>query len=256
MSRRTVLECLLNLLPSVTREHARTTSFYDRCRQLLREDVEATFADTASRPKRFAPFGNILFPYRSLGAIDTLNFFDLDELILYAYYWQNRHRYKRVADLGANIGLHSTLLSRCGFEVRSYEPDPEHFRILQETLTANGCENVTAIQAAVSDRAGTAEFVRVKNNTTGSHLAGCKPNPYGPLDRFTVDVIEFGPILRWADLLKIDVEGSELAMIRSTSKADWQGTDALLEIQDAGNAAGVWEHCQAIGLNLFAQKVN
>ena len=103
--------------------------------------------------------------------------FDLDGLILYSFYWLNRNRYKKVADLGANIGLHSILLSRCGYEVSSYEPDPIHFKILSENIKSNNCSRVHLHNVAVSNTMGEMDFIRVLGNTTGSHLAGSKKTP-------------------------------------------------------------------------------
>ena len=36
---------------------------------------------------------------------------------MFAFYYRNREFHKKVADIGANIGLHSIVLSKCGFEV-------------------------------------------------------------------------------------------------------------------------------------------
>src|SRR5574341_904869 len=82
-------------------------------------------------------------------------------------------RYRRARDIGANLGLHSIVLARCGFEVKAFEPDPWHFGLLKDNLAANRAR-VEAIPAAVSTADGEAQFVRVLGNTTGSHLAGSK----------------------------------------------------------------------------------
>src|SRR5690606_22991553 len=112
----------------------------------------------------------------------------------------------RVADIGANLGLHSIILERCGCKVRAYEPDPAHFQLLSDNLASNACERIQSIQAAVSIAAGEQEFIRVLGNTTGSHLVGAKPSPYGELERFPVRLTPIGPIVEWADLLKVDAE--------------------------------------------------
>jgi FkbM family methyltransferase len=132
-----------------------------------------------------------------MGAVDSLNLFDLDELIIFSFYHANRNRYKKAVDIGANIGLHSILMCKCGFDVRSYEPDPQHFSQVQKNLELNHCGNVDAHNAAVSGTVGEMGFVRVEGNTTGSHLAGSKPNPYGELKRFPVRVESIGSITSW-----------------------------------------------------------
>ena len=64
------------------------------------------------------------------------------------------------------------------------------------------------------------------------------------------------PIIDWADLLKIDVEGHEKDILLATSKKDWLDTDALVEIGNEKNAEEVFNYFKKIGINLFAQKIN
>ena len=206
-------------------------------------------------PFAFEPFGEISFPHHSMGAISTPHLFGLDELIIYAFYWRNRDLYKKTGDLGANLGLHSILMAKLGFEVSSYEPDPRHFSILSENLSRNGvAERVTALQAAVSDQDGTMEFVRVLGNTTSSHLAGAKANPYGELERFPVAVKALTNIMRSCDLIKMDIEGHEAQVLTATSSEDWIGCDIMMEINSPHNADQIWEHLQKIKVNAFSQK--
>jgi FkbM family methyltransferase len=213
----------------------------------------SSFAGAAPAPVPFGPFGTLTLPYRRMGAIDSVDLFGLDELILFAFYWTNRARYRRVVDIGANIGLHSIMMARCGFAVRAFEPDPVHLAWLRENLQLNG---VTAdvVEAAVSDRDGATEFIRVKGNTTGSHLAGAKAAPYGELDRFPVTVRNFADAVADADLVKIDAEGHEAVILRSLPVARWQSLDALVEIGTAENARALFDHFEPTPIGLFAQK--
>jgi FkbM family methyltransferase len=214
------------------------------------------FCEQDAKVKDFKPFGELVFPYHKMGAVDSLNLFDLDELIIFSFYWMNRERYHRVLDIGANIGLHSIILSKCGYEVRSYEPDPQHFEILKRNLVLNNGSSVQAFNAAVSSRAGELEFVRVLGNLTASHLAGSKPNPYGDLERFPVRVEAIEPLISWADLIKLDVEGHEKEVLLATNREQWLSTDALVEIENESNAASVYEHFTTLGVRLFSQKTN
>jgi len=249
-----MLEDLLLSLPSIREHHAPDTRLYGLLKQVARREIEDLFTGDAAEVE-FAPFGLLAFPYHKMGAVDSLNLFDIDELIIFSFYWSNRNHYKRVLDIGANIGLHSILLGKCGYEVRSFEPDPEHFKVLQRNLELNGCSNVTPNNAAVSSEAGSMEFVRVLGNTTGSHLAGSKANPYGDLDRFPVQVEAIDQLLRWADLMKLDAEGHEKEILLATNGEHWSNTDALVEIGDQ-NAGPVYEHFKAINVPLYAQKKN
>ena len=251
---RLLLDGLLAALPELKGLHRRDSETYKFLEEQSRQAVQTLFASTKEVPRDFGPFGSLSFPSESMGAIDSLDLFGLDELIIFSFYWANRSRYRRAADLGANIGLHSFCLGRCGFEVRSFEPDPVTFELLKANLVRNALDTVTPIQAAVSNNDGSAEFVRVNGNRTGSHIAGAKANPYGDLDRFSVDVAAFTPIAEWADLLKIDVEGHEVVLIESTDSVVWEGVDAVMEVGTSENAAAVHAHLSSIGVNMFSQK--
>ena len=256
ISTSSILESLFLALPSLSTQHAPGSEAYALLKQVARREVENLFYEPGPKVKEFKPFGKLVFPYHKMGAIDSLNLFDLDELIIFSFYWTNRKRYRRVLDIGANIGLHSTILSKCGFEVRAFEPDPQHFEILQKNLALNDCSDVQTFNAAVSSRAGVMEFIRVLGNTTGSHLAGSKANPYGDLERFPVKVEAIEPLITWADLIKCDVEGHEKEILLATNRDHWLTTDALVEVENESNAAFIYEHFTTLGVQLFSQKTN
>jgi FkbM family methyltransferase len=251
-----LIEEIILKLPEIKDQHVRGGEKYNELKTEVRGEVEKIFADVEAAAKPFPPFGEIVFPYHKMGAIDSLNLFDLDELIIFSFYWLNRKRYKKVADIGANIGLHSIILSKCGYEVRCFEPDPKHFEIIKRNLALNNAGKVEPINAAVSAEDGELEFIRVLGNTTGSHIAGAKDNPYGELDKFPVEVKAIGPIMEWADLIKLDAEGHEREILLATTKEHWANTDALMEIQNDKNAKEVYGHFKKIGVNMFSQKIN
>ncbi len=250
-----LLQFLFAALPALHEFHAPNSDVYVLLKAMARREMEGRFSSPEVVGQDFGPFGNLTFPFYAMGAVSSLNLFDLDELIMFSFYWKNRHRYHRVADVGANIGLHSVVLSRCGLEVRAYEPDPQHFAILERNMKLNSC-SATAFQCAVSATDGEMEFTRVLGNTTGSHLTGAKPNPYGPLERFQVKVVAFHDIVRWADLVKMDVEGHEKDVLLSTDWEDWIKTDALVEVGSETNARAIYDHFMAMGVKLFSQKRN
>lgn len=251
-----VYESIFLALPTVKSKHAPGTKLYSLLKQIARNQVEELFAGQDSNPREFKPFGDLVFPYHKMGAIDSLNLFDIDELIIFGFYWANRESYKKVADIGANIGLHSILLSKCGFMVRCFEPDPETFKVLQRNLILNNCKSVSPFNAAVSSKPGEMEFIRVLGNITGSHLAGSKANPYGGMERFPVKVEGIGEVIEWADFIKLDAEGHEKEIILATTRNQWLKTDAMIEVENKDNAVVLFEHFMGLGINMFAQKLN
>lgn len=251
-----IIKDLLLTLPMITDHHSPSSKLYLLLKKIARREIEEAFSDQAGIERDFGPFGSLRFPYFKMGAVDSLNLFDLDELIIFSFYWMNRKRYRRVLDIGANIGLHSVVLDKGGFDVRSYEPDPIHYRMIEENIKRNSCKHVAVFNAAVSSKAGKMEFVRVLGNTTGSHLAGSKKNPYGDLERFPVEVEAISNLIPWADLIKLDAEGQEKEIILSTTKDHWLKTDAFVEIESAENAGAVFDHFKKLAINLFSQKNN
>ena len=251
-----ILQDLLLSLPLVTDHHAPGTQLYNLLKQVSRKEIEGLFSEKEPQSVDFKPFGELVFPYCSMGAVDSLNLFDLDELIIFSFYWKNRTRYRKVVDIGANLGLHSILMRKCGYQISCYEPDPVHFEKLKENLALNHISDAQSFNMAVSNQDGEMEFVRVLGNTTGSHLAGAKLNPYGKLERFSVRLEPFGKIMQGTDLIKLDIEGHEREVLLHTARGDWEATDALVEIENAGNAAAIYEHFSALGVNIFSQKRN
>lgn len=223
---------------------------------LLSEHFRASpLARENGGPVAIGPFGTIDLPYTRMGAIDSVDLFGLDELLIFAFYWANRGLYRRTLDIGANLGLHSLLMGRAGFTVRAYEPDPVHFDLLRANLARNAATSVTPVREAVSDTDGEAEFIRVVNNTTGSHLAGAKANPYGPLDRFRVPVRSFSTLAADCDFAKVDAEGHEVVILRSASAQTWSRLDVMVEVGTPENAAVLFEHFKRLDVGLYPQKI-
>lgn len=198
-------------------------------------------------------YRGLRIPVTPLGTkISTDNLFDPNEQVIFDFYEANRVRYRRALDIGANIGVHSVLMARLGWEVRAYEPDPKHFDLLLRTIQRHGVD-FAATMAAVSDRDGAAEFVRVLDNTTSSHLSGTK-QAYGPTELFPVDVVDCRPLFEWADFAKIDCEGHEAVLIAATTSEMWQHMDAVLEVGSAENAHVIYMHLRDI-VPMWAQKI-
>lgn len=221
----------------------------DASRADLRTNLETTDGVVVG------PVGFVPFSYVEMGAINSVDLFGLDELILFSFYWLNRDRYRSAVDMGANIGLHSVLLGRMGLTVTSYEPDPNHVALLAKHLAANDvADRVTIVQAAVARDDGALEFVRVLGNTTGSHVAGAKKDPYGELEVFDVTAVSVADAIAGVDLVKMDVEGLEADLLTSLGASHFAGLDMVCEVGTPDNAQIIWSHFEGSGVNLFSQK--
>jgi len=236
--------------------HGRNTNWYRFTNSVMKAALaEAKPAFEAGDPVLIGELGLINLPYETMGSVDTLDLFGLDELIIFAYYLRNSAAYESALDIGANLGLHSIVLAKLGYSVSAYEPDPSHYSILKHNLELNGVsQSVIATQAAISDTNGSLEFVRVLGNTTGSHLAGSKSSPYGALDRFPVDTIDFKCIVDAGTLAEIDAEGHETVILRAIGWERWSKLDAFVEIGTPANAMAVFEYFAKSPMNIFSQK--
>lgn len=226
---------------------------YLALRDTAKQRIGELFGGEDATPQPFWEFGQISFPFHRMGAITSLDLFGLDELIIFAFYRANMGRYAKVADIGANIGLHSIMLGRCGYEVRSYEPDPDHFARLSANLERNSISGVQPVQAAVSTGAGKTRFVRVLGNTTGSHIAGAKDS-YGDKEEFEVLLEDISKIYAQSHLIKMDAEGHEAALLSKLDAGQAASVDIIAEVGNESNASAIYDDLMAKGIGMFAQK--
>ncbi len=126
-----------------------------------------------------------------------------------------------VYDIGAHVGYYTLLASiLVGPQGRvfAFEPLPANLEILHRHLRINRVSNVEVIEAAVSDRAGTAAFAPAADNSMGS-LAGDDASKiaggHGEV-QVRVEVIDHllsAGRLPAPDCIKIDVEGAEYRLL-------------------------------------------
>lgn len=223
--------------------------FYQACKILLERRFSRLFNHGDLN------LGNVLgidvtFPNVSMGNISSRHLFGIDELLIFKFYSENRHRYNTVCDIGCNLGLHSLILSELGYTVTSYEPDPSHFEICSGLLKQY--RNCTAINAAISNYSGRARFTRILDNTTGSFI-NTKKQAYGPVEEFDVYTVDSATLGRGFDLFKIDAEGSEIDILSSLNRDSFDKADFILELSTEVSRRDFWELRSAIGFNAFSQ---
>ena len=258
MEEKNFFDDVFNLLPLTNFMHSKNSWFYNLIEEKLKTVViNSGLSLNGNGNIDFGPFNKLKFPFYKMGAINSLHLFGLDEIIIFSFYLQNKDRYKYVADIGANIGLHSIMMSKCGWKIDSYEPDPEHQNVFLKNVSLNNeVNNINLNRMAVSSESGKTEFTRVLGNTTGSHISGSKDDVYGVTEKFEIDVIGIKKIMHKFDFIKMDVEGQEQNIISKTDKSDWLSTDMILEVGNFKNAEKIFNHLRDIGVNCFSQKNN
>jgi FkbM family methyltransferase len=131
-----------------------------------------------------------------------------------------------VADLGANVGLFGTfildLLPRA--RVVGYEPDPGNAAICRRALGwAEQAGRYRLVEAAAGVRPGVAHFDAGLGGR--SHISRAPDS-----NAIAVPIEDVMPVLARSDLAKIDIEGSEWALLRDQ------------RLREAGPAALVLEY--------------
>ncbi len=237
-------------------QHARTTQWWDDSNQRFTSVVTQAFNDLNGVFK-LGTAGEVSIRNVDFGSITSAHLFGLDELIIFAWYELNSSKYKKTLDLGANIGVHSMLMSKFGFEVTAYEPDPVHVSLFNQTMNDNAVDSFELRQKAIGINSEKSNFTRVLGNTTGSHISGAKANPYGELDVFEVEVDSIRDVVREKyDFVKMDVEGFETRLISALEFEDFKSMDIMLEIGTSKNARDMFTELKRLGIHAFSQKTN
>jgi FkbM family methyltransferase len=126
-----------------------------------------------------------------------------------------------VLDVGANYGLYTALAAsivrRFG-RLYAFEGNPQVFKSLQRTIIANQLfhnTNVTAANLLVSDKSGRGVLHYIADELGGGRMSGVG-QVCVEVDMTTID--DFLPDDLAVDLVKIDVEGHEPAVIRGMER--------------------------------------
>jgi FkbM family methyltransferase len=126
-------------------------------------------------------------------------------------------------DVGANVGQTIELLKTIfpASTIYSFEPSSETFRILSSKVSG---ANIRLLNIALGDTNKTANFINYESSTLSSffELQRCERNPFHDVQQKkpesvavrTVDGIVEEECLSQIDLLKIDTQGYELAVLK------------------------------------------
>jgi len=120
-------------------------------------------------------------------------------------------------DVGASTGSYSLLpLVVPGLKVYSFEPCKKVYDVLVENLDLNNINPFSCFNVAVSDYDGDGYFDEMIDDWTAalSSLGGWDSD----VQKKKVDVIKLDSFHVWPDVIKIDVEGSELLVVRGAEK--------------------------------------
>ncbi len=122
-----------------------------------------------------------------------------------------------VYDIGANVGFYSLLsavLVGPQGRVFAFEPLPRNLGYLRRHVALNKMQNITVVDKALSDREGTVTFEEGPAHTMG------KMGSSGTLQvaMTTVDIVRRAAHSPDPSLLKIDVEGAEMLVLKGAEQ--------------------------------------
>jgi FkbM family methyltransferase len=251
------MEINLNDIAKNYINHARHTEWWIKNDEFFRAAIAEGSVGAKDLAVKLSGF-EVTLPFVSFGAVKSLDLLGLDELIIFSFYLRNIKKYERVADLGANIGVHTQVLAKMGFKVEAFEPDPEHTKVYKSLCASDVDLNKVIWQekavVANSKETPKVEFVRVRGNTTSSHVRGAKPSPYGDLEFFLVGTESIKDIIKRSDLVKMDVEGLEFNLLNQLEFEDLIHTDIILEVGTEVNAGLIFEWGMRNRVSMFSQK--
>ena len=113
-------------------------------------------------------------------------------------------------DIGANIGYFTLMAARLVGEtgkVYAFEPDTEHFNLLEKNVHKNSYTNIVPVKKAASDSIGTASFYLKKDNLCAHSLIPDESSTKVTVEVTTID--EYFKNQSKVDVIKVDVEGVE-----------------------------------------------
>ena len=251
----------IDLLDSIRKKsncHQRGTTWFNQTEIGIMNAIKKLHGIGISEVFTLGEIGNINFPYFKMGNVDSVKLFGIDELIIFSFYYTNRNRYKKTLDLGANIGLHTLIMKKLGFQVISYEPDSIHLAQIEKVMNLNDLSTEGLTPRAISDKRGTMDYIRILGNTTGSHLLGSKEEVYGPTEIFSTEVDDILEVLSQGnfDFVKMDVEGHEVVLLNRITTQSITSTDIMLEIGSEKNANAIFSILSDKKIPAYAQKKN
>ncbi|WP_435612153.1 FkbM family methyltransferase [Streptomyces sp. bgisy159] len=144
-------------------------------------------------------------------------------------------------DIGANVGFHTVLGSqRVGSEGRvySFEPLPGNVEALRHNVRISSSLNVSVMPCAITDRVGTAMLAPARE-PFWARLNSLPPPPGAraaiPVRCWSIDkLVRYGQI-RLPHVVKIDVEGAELSVLRGMADTLAEARPAIIcEVHGTG----------------------
>jgi FkbM family methyltransferase len=172
------------------------------------------------------------------------------------------HHGMTAIDVGANKGDYTLLFAKLAGErgrVLAFEPDPENCAWLRRSVAANHYRTVEIHEYALSEKQGTATFYPGRVSGWGSLVEGRNP-PALKRQPFSVPTRPLDDVLQEAgvsdvDVMKVDVEGGELLVLRGAQRCleATTGLKVVMDVDVRGQAerAEIFDLLRSAGFRVF-----
>jgi FkbM family methyltransferase len=157
-------------------------------------------------------------------------------------------------DVGANIGYVTLLMAaQCSPSGNciSFEADPSLFHQLVENVGQNHISHITLVNAAVSDKNGMLSFLKADKLNMGLGRVVIEPTS-SSVQISAVRLDEYFAKLNCARVVKIDVEGHELQVLKGMSAAlEAKKVENVVFEEHGGAGAESLEFLHKFGYTIF-----
>lgn len=171
-------------------------------------------------------------------------------------------------DVGANLGFFSLRIAQrlkeAGGRVLAFEPQPAMMEMMRRTLHLNGLSEAVELHPfALSDRNGTTVFEVPVSHRGGAHIPSALTRRWQskreePTESREIELRTFDSVVPAdfaCDLVKIDVEGHELEVLRGMrgvlERSPRAGVLFEKMVRDYGNERALWSLFQQLGMQVY-----
>ncbi len=199
----------------------------------LKWNVGRRLLDQADYAIRIAPSAQLILSNRENYATlaYTCGLYDFEDMQFLTHYLRPGDVF---GDFGANVGVYSVLAGSVGATVLAVEPVPDTYARLQRNLLRNSVAG-RAIQCGLSDSSGKLRFTVALGGL--NHVARPKDAEAIEVDLLTGDELAARTGLT-PQVVKIDVEGFELSILRGSSGLLSNTAAVIIELNGSGKAYG------------------
>ena len=75
------------------------------------------------------------------------------------------------------------------------------------------------------------------------------------MDKYEVEVIDAKELSNKYDLIKMDIEGSEVDVLSALNPSTFEKTDIIAEVSTEITRSLLWDLCNKLNLKIYAQKI-